>query len=347
MYKKEILALKEEARKTKKFNGLYKKVVQSISKKTGLRIRQIRTIGDILRSGELTDKEVSTLLDRGRYTYAFSTHLYQAGLTDLIPPEFYSNEQFLYENKIIYLPNGLYEGDEDIEKFAVPDNILYVGSAAFKGCKALKEIHFNNNLTHIGKSAFRDCISLDKIVLPNTVIYLGSKCFEGCTGLKEVMLPARLKSIPYRGFRNCTDLKEITGPRRIQVDARGFEGCSSIKDIDMTITGDIGYSAFSGCGSLEFLTIKSEAIGSFAFLDCKNLKDMVAEYSPKEIGENVFSGCDELKFITISDYRYRVDAIKRKQINKNSATVKSLETEGLPQIICERSLKKALLLQQE
>lgn len=310
MYEEEIKKL-TGVKDEKQFRGKYKEAAQSVAHSTGLSIRQVRAIKEIIAMGNTSEDHIKMLLDRSAYTKTRASALYKAGLTDLIPSTFFSDDDFLRGNHIIYLPNGVFEGEEGLAEFTVPKDIRYIGSAAFKGCAGLKRISFPDTLTHIGKSAFRDCARLEHIVLPKDLSFLGSKCFEGCAALKEISLPQQVKYVPYRGFKDCISLASVfSEAHSVGVSARAFMGCTSLSEFSPVVTGDIGAEAFMGCVSLTFLSINSESIGHGAFKNCRSMTDLYMTYSPKEMKGDVFSGCDSLEFITVGDYSYRINVIK-------------------------------------
>ena len=108
---------------------------------------------------------------------------------------------------------------------------------------------------------------------------------------------------------DCYGLEEIVLDGEINLEQRAFKNLSSLKrcTLPSTIT-EIPKSAFFGCKSLDYIVLPNiESIGSYAFYDCYNLKNIKSasglNYLPatlKTIEHNAFSGTSNLENIYMS-----------------------------------------------
>ena len=63
----------------------------------------------------------------------------------------------------------------------------------------------------------------------------------------------------------------------------------------------IGERAFADCNSiilLNYLPNHIESVESYAFQNCKNMKEITLPQSVTSLGTNIFEGCDKLEKIT-------------------------------------------------
>ncbi len=109
-------------------------------------------------------------------------------------------------------------------------------------------------------------------------------------------VPSDVTIIGDSAFKNCTNLESIDLNEVTRIEEQAFNGCTSLESIDLTDIEVIGARAFNGCSSLKSIEIPSSetkiTIGTNAFLNCTNLKDVYdydydTVYEGKPFGNNV------------------------------------------------------------
>ena len=143
---------------------------------------------------------------------------------------------------------------------------------AFKGCKNIVEINLPEDVTEIGSYAFHNCSSLIRV---NSTV-------DGVVNIPE----------------NVIDIKEYT-----------FYGCSKVEQYTMAGIKKIGQYAFSGNTSLVMFNSDNpyemiipdtcEFIETYAFSQCKLIKNIVVPNNVISLGNYVFDKCVGLEELTI------------------------------------------------
>ena len=181
----------------------------------------------------------------------------------------------------VELPEGLktiasyaFENCADLKEITVPATVTEIGYDSFKG-SGLTKVELLEGLTKIGSGAFENCADLTTIKIPATVMEIGNYSFKG-SGLTSIKLSEGLTAIGSRAFENCANLKEIKIPATV------------------TTLGDLGdrdgyVFVGSGLTSVE-LSEGLTAIGSHAFENCANLKEIKIPASVANWGCDAFNG---------------------------------------------------------
>ena len=107
----------------------------------------------------------------------------------------------------------------------------------------------------VGDRTFRKCGKLTTVALPSTLTEIGPAVFQSCSKLANVTIPANVKTIGEGAFAECTSLTSINipdGVTRLEKDVLRTTGLTSIE-----IPASVTY------------------FGTFAFRDCKQLKEVV------------------------------------------------------------------------
>ncbi len=249
---------------------------------------------------------------------------------------------------------GAFAGCESLTYFEIPD-VLTISDYTFDGCKSLATVPFRGTtLNTIGRAAFRNCESFIEISLPDSVTSIGEYAFQGCKSMHTFSTPRNLKSIAEGAFKGCESLREFDIPDAISsLYPRTFEGCLSLTEMTIpsdvidipdylfngctklaTVTmGDevetIGAYAFAGCTELGInddgffqLPLTLTSLGTYAFNNCTNLKDISIPTGITTIPSNCFSGCTKLSHVELN----MVKEIGDSAFNKCSA----LEEVNLP-----------------
>ena len=120
---------------------------------------------------------------------------------------------------------------------------------------AVKEANVVEGIEVVGNRTFRKCANLETVALPNTLTEIGPAVFQSCSKLANVTIPATVKTIGEGAFAECTSLTSINipdGVTRLEKEVLRTTGLTSIE-----IPASVTY------------------FGTFAFRDCKQLKEVV------------------------------------------------------------------------
>lgn len=124
---------------------------------------------------------------------------------------------------------------------------------------------------------------LKSIILPSDMDVIADNCLENCNSLKQVIIPDGVTSIGVSAFDECKSITSINIP----------EGCKTIKEKAFAQT----------CLQAIKLPSTLESIGDNAFRDNKYITSITFP-TPKttlEIGSNAFLNCYNLRDIYITD----------------------------------------------
>ena len=199
----------------------------------------------------------------------------------------------------------IYPAGKAVEEFHVPDTVKTISAGAFAYSKILKTVELTLNVTNIGKESFKSCTSLETLTLP----FIGgsandSKSFDYIFG--------DIWGEKY-SLKNVTILGE---------SLRGGDfNCSAnlvgnIENITLLSCGDsIPYSSFYNCESLSGLVFsdigavmengvlnipgKVTSVESFAFYNCKGVREVNIHAAIVSIFDSAFQGCDGLRGFTV------------------------------------------------
>lgn len=198
-----------------------------------------------------------------------------------------------------------------IEKIIIPATVNTINSSAFRNCKMLKEVVFedrtNEQVLVLEDYAFEYCTLLEKINLQDSnIISVGYKSFCGCSNLQSVVLANNTKAVESIAFEDCTSLTSIDLKNVQTIGYRAFKnsGLQSIS-IPADVTS-IGFSAFAYCNLLETVFFEPRtdsqmlAVGNTVFRSCMALRWINLENSnATQLGSNAFTDCIELKNISL------------------------------------------------
>ncbi len=113
--------------------------------------------------------------------------------------------------RFVETDNGLFSGNDNLQKVSVPDTYEIIGWNTFCRCSALTSVSLSEGLKEIGGDAFWDCTSLEEITIPSTVTNIGASAFHGCEKLRSVTFAgdSQLNYAGNRIFLDCDNLTSI------------------------------------------------------------------------------------------------------------------------------------------
>ena len=211
---------------------------------------------------------------------------------------------------------------------SAPDGVLYAGDFAYKiiGDYSDKSLSFKNGTNAINDDFLTYNDTVESINIPESVANIGVSAFEGCSALKTVTIPDSC-GVQAMAFYGCSSLTDInynetavrTAPTAFaetawynsQPDGIVYHGKSAcaykgdfkanetIKDGTVVVADGLFY----GDEELTSIDIADsvEYIGSMAFEECINLREVKLPKSLYTICEETFYGCESLESITLPD----------------------------------------------
>lgn len=236
-----------------------------------------------------------------------------------IPSEALFNGQMLPVNGIA---QNAFNGSDAMISISIPASVNHIGSNAFSGCTALTKatfasiaclcaITFDNeyaNPLRIAKKLYIGENEIKYLVIPNGVSTIGKYAFAGAK-FDKIQLSTSITNIGDDAFRECVEgyiLEYANFGQLTSIDygigasnPMGRAGTVSISDgvlsDEITINVDVKPYAFKGAKWLKKVTLSEgiTSIGAEAFLNCKNLKNVVIPQSVNDvnnIGLNAFRG---------------------------------------------------------
>ena len=233
--------------------------------------------------------------------------------------------EVIFEDGVTSIPENLfYGGDKDsylyanIVKVQMPDTVLSIGRCAFNNCYYLTDFHLSDKLTSIGEYAFQNCESLTSLDFPESLTNISSGAYSGCTGLKEIKVNSDINeySTSFPGNFNGAGAK--SGGIKVTYSEGVTEVVSSlfcgddkqdnkyahITEVVLpdTVTS-IGSRAFQNCYDLKEITMSNKLaqIYSDAFSGCTSLKGVEFPETLGTIGGGAFSGCTSLNSIVLPE----------------------------------------------
>ncbi len=223
--------------------------------------------------------------------------------------------------KVMY--EGAFSECASLENITLSENLTHICPMAFSSCSSLADIKIPDTVIKIGHNSFTDTAiannqtgviyaddwavelssSMEKIELKDGTVGIAENVLRDCEGLKEIYLPTSFGDIdgtfdPFM-FKSET-LEKIT----VSDDNESFcddDGVLLSKDKTIleyypsgnknteyifpeTVTGTC-FCAFFGAANLQRVVVTEnvEKIGSSAFANCTNLKEIVFENSNCEL----------------------------------------------------------------
>ena len=160
------------------------------------------------------------------------------------------------------------------------------GNELICGCKSTR---IPSSVERINSRAFVGCM-IDKIIIPEGVKDICQEAFYYCNNLKEIYISSTVEFIHYNAFSYCSNIETITvNPKNKTFDSRNE--CNAIINTEDTLL-------VLGCSNTKIPSGIKE-IGEGAFMNCKNLREIIIPEGVEYIGSEAFYGCSALRRVQL------------------------------------------------
>ncbi|MBQ8257729.1 MAG: leucine-rich repeat domain-containing protein, partial [Bacteroidaceae bacterium] len=164
------------------------------------------------------------------------------------------------------------------------------GYSPFAQITTLTSVTIGDNVNSLNTFLFKDCSNLNAITIPESVQIIEDYVFQYCD-LREIHIPAGVITIGDYAFSHNNNLEKITAAKEntrystpegynVLIDNNTIYGSILVLGGKGAIIPDgivsIGDGAFNGIHGITSITIPAsvEAIGSYAFEACSDLKEI-------------------------------------------------------------------------
>ncbi len=189
----------------------------------------------------------------------------------------------------------------NLKSVILPPDVKTISFRAFSGCYSLQEVTLPEGLERIEYEAFSYCERLESITIPQSVTELGyysifafpfGNPFNGCTGLKHF----------YGKFASDDGYSLIQGTEFLSFATGDWDAdsCYIIPDnVQRIRIGAFENATFGGVTLPDGLI----TLLDFAFLDCRNLKEITIPENVSRVGFAILKNCTSLESITLKTSR--------------------------------------------
>ena len=231
-----------------------------------------------------------------------------------------------YDNKPdgeVYLANILYKYKGTMPSntnIIIKEGTIAISPDAFFDCKNLTSVEIPNSVTTIGAEAFYGCEGLTTVSIGNSVTSIGYAAFEGCKGLTSVSIGSSVSTIGQAAFYECLKLRSVKIPSSVTlIEDEVFSACYNLENI-LVESGNKQYDSRNNCNAIiqtnnnrlvigckkTVIPESVTSIGSWAFQDCYDMKNIEIPNSVTTIGEGAFAWCSDLISIVIPNSVSRI-----------------------------------------
>ena len=179
-----------------------------------------------------------------------------------------------------------------LENLKLGDNIKSIGEHTFDSAFKLKQLSLPDGLVTIGDFAFSNARLIEDLKLPDSVTTIGDYAFSYCANLRKIYIGANTDSFLIRTFQGCNAIAEIRVSEKNKNYSNDNYGVLFNKNKTKLLL-------YPSAATFENYKIPDsvQVVGTSAFTDSKNLKNITAGENIKEIESSGFSGLDSITSI--------------------------------------------------
>ena len=212
-------------------------------------------------------------------------------------------------NKSIMIPEGVeiirqeaFAKNVIIEEVTCPASLRVISLKAFAGCTSLRRVNLeDSSVEELAESVFDGCTQLETVLLPKHLSKIDDYAFQKCGKIVSLSLPNSIRSIKDKAF-NGSGLKSIYLSYGLDTKLLPWSFRSKGKQLSAEESGlyqDEYGVVFSkdktiliqAPNDIESYVVPfgTEVIGSGAFYNAHELKNISIPDSVKRLGNNVFN----------------------------------------------------------
>lgn len=215
------------------------------------------------------------------------------------------------------IPEGMFDGCENLESVELPDTVTEIGDKAFKDCEKLSTIEIPENVEEIAPNAFDGCKSLTEInVSEDNPKYSSSDDGKLFDKEKETLIcvpagahdesyevPASVNKIGAGAFSDCETITEVTMPEGVKEIGDGaFAGCDNLSKINVKKPAlKMMLKSARAVAADDYMALPTsvEKIGARAFFGCESIIAIRISKNVTDIGAGAFASCANLVSIEV------------------------------------------------
>lgn len=186
--------------------------------------------------------------------------------------------------KVSGFTKGVYFYNREIEEIIIPENIKEIPDSAFEGCSALKRIELPDGITQIKGSTFKGCTSLKSFTIGQNMEQIDMSAFNGCTYLTDIRVSPNNKHFKVKAgiLYDRSMSKLLKAPPNITDKFKVPENVL-----------EIGSYAFTDSPNLKNIKFpySLKTIRAFALYKCKGLEEIRIGKNISKIESDAFFGC--------------------------------------------------------
>ena len=216
---------------------------------------------------------------------------------------------------------GKFTNCSSLKSITIPSGVSALEENAFKGCDALEKVYitdmaawcgieFNNeysNPLYYAKELYLNNEKVTDVVVPGTVAKVKSYAFYNYSALQSVTFSEGVTTIGAYAFQECTSLSSVTMASTVNnIGLAAFWKCDNITKVSISNiaswcnisfpnwnSNPLYYAKHLYLNDQEIVDLNVPAgvtsIGSYAFINCEGLTNVVLPNSLVSIGNNAFA----------------------------------------------------------
>ena len=249
---------------------------------------------------------------------ALKSVTFNDGLTSIGSRAFESAsiESLVLPSTLTVIGSKAFYNSASLKSVTIPAGFTLIDDYAFQNCQQLATVTFLGNAGEkavIDQAAFEKCTALTTLVIPEGVTTLGN-CVCKNAGIQYLTLPTTLSVLNGSEHFNGSSLLSVVGLENTSITKIPYsmfrnqrKWNPSVVKLPSAVTV-IDQYGFADCGMEVFIfSPVVEKIGTEAFVNCKNLKEVYLPSTITSISSSAFANNlrnDIVFFVTSNDEEY-------------------------------------------